>query len=87
MLSKYINNHCSNFFFFSVLFIIALSVFCTVILGTLYHVYQNHLQYKKRKEQETEAAILWHNGQQVQFQDPVLGPTIKVVRSRSVGII
>ncbi|XP_075225876.1 axotactin isoform X2 [Lycorma delicatula] len=66
-----------------VLFIIALSVFCTVILGTLYHVYRNHLQYKKRKEQETEAAILWHNGQQVQFQDPVLGPTIKVVRSRS----
>ncbi|XP_039285775.1 neurexin-4 isoform X2 [Nilaparvata lugens] len=67
-----------------VLFIIALSVFCTVILSTLYHVYCNHLQYKKRKERETEAAILWHNGQQVQFQDPVLvGPSLKVVRSRS----
>ncbi|RZF31871.1 hypothetical protein LSTR_LSTR014199 [Laodelphax striatellus] len=67
-----------------VLFIIALSVFCTVILSTLYHVYCNHLQYKKRRDRETEAAILWHNGQQVQFQDPVLGPSIKVVRSRSV---
>ncbi|RZF36441.1 hypothetical protein LSTR_LSTR009537 [Laodelphax striatellus] len=66
-----------------VLFIIALSVFCTVILSTLYHVYCNHLQYKKRRDRETEAAILWHNGQQVQFQDPVLGPSIKVVRSRS----
>lgn len=69
-----------------VLFIIATSLFCIVILGTLYHVYRNHLQWKKRKEQETAAAILWHNGQQIPpgYQDPVLTPSIKVVRSRSV---
>lgn len=48
----------------------------------------NHLQWKKRKEQETAAAILWHNGQQIPpgYQDPVLNPSIKVVRSRSVSL-
>ncbi|XP_046663141.1 neurexin-4 isoform X3 [Homalodisca vitripennis] len=66
-----------------ILFIIATSLFCIIILGTLYHVWSNHLQWKKRRERRAAQAIKWHNGQQIPpgFTDPV---QVKVVRSRSV---
>ncbi|KAG8270315.1 hypothetical protein J6590_087964 [Homalodisca vitripennis] len=67
-----------------ILFIIATSLFCIIILGTLYHVWSNHLQWKKRRERRAAQAIKWHNGQQIPpgFTDPV---QVKVVRSRSVS--
>lgn len=76
-----------KFCFFSVLFIIATSIFCIVVTGTLYHVYRTHVAYKRRKEAET--TMLWRS-QQIQYQEPpipISPPIAKAVRSRSVSII
>ncbi|XP_054286354.1 axotactin-like isoform X2 [Macrosteles quadrilineatus] len=67
-----------------ILFIIATSLFCIVILGTLWHVWSNHRQWKKRRERRTAQAIKWHNGQQLTPGTAPL-PPLKVVRSRSVS--
>ncbi|XP_073968823.1 axotactin isoform X3 [Rhodnius prolixus] len=67
-----------------VLFIIATSIFCIVVTGTLYHVYRTHVAYKRRKEAET--TMLWRS-QQIQYQEPpipISPPIAKAVRSRSV---
>ncbi|KAI5716611.1 hypothetical protein M8J76_009357 [Diaphorina citri] len=54
----------------TVIFIILLSFFIIAVCSIFYHVYRNHLQWKKRKEEET--TMMWHKGQPVKFQDSVI---------------
>lgn len=61
------------------------SVFFTIIIAVLYHVYRNHLQWKKRKQQEIDADILWQKGQSVQFMEPLMPPTIKITSYQKVS--
>nr|XP_018912970.1 PREDICTED: neurexin-3 isoform X1 [Bemisia tabaci]XP_018912971.1 PREDICTED: neurexin-3 isoform X1 [Bemisia tabaci]XP_018912972.1 PREDICTED: neurexin-3 isoform X1 [Bemisia tabaci] len=68
-----------------VVFIIMTSVFFTIIIAVLYHVYRNHLQWKKRKQQEIDADILWQKGQSVQFMEPLMPPTIKITSYQKIS--
>uniref|UniRef100_A0A8D8Y5X7 Contactin-associated protein-like 2 n=1 Tax=Cacopsylla melanoneura TaxID=428564 RepID=A0A8D8Y5X7_9HEMI len=53
-----------------VIFFVMLSFFVISVSIIFYHVYSNHLEWKKRKEEET--TMMWHKGQPVKFQDSVI---------------
>ncbi|XP_017768097.1 PREDICTED: uncharacterized protein LOC108556443 [Nicrophorus vespilloides] len=51
--------------------VIVLAVlFVVIIIGSYYEVYRNNKQYKKRKEMETDASILWSKEQALKLQEP-----------------
>lgn len=47
------------------------SFFFIILLCCIYEVYRNDKQYRKRKEMETDASILWSKEQAAKLQEPV----------------
>lgn len=54
-----------------IVFITLSSIFVIVLICCLYEVYRTDKQYRKRKEMETDASILWSKEQAAKLQEPI----------------
>lgn len=54
-----------------IVFITLSSIFVVVLICCLYEVYRSDKQYRKRKEMETDASILWSKEQAAKLQEPI----------------
>ncbi|KAG8223988.1 hypothetical protein J437_LFUL012091 [Ladona fulva] len=64
----------------TVVFIVLASIFGMIVFCCLIELYRTHRRFRKKKEMEEDAAMLWHKGQPVKYTDPILSPpNIKMV--------
>ena len=60
----------SESIFVPVIFIVLSSIFSFVVICVIWDVYRTNRNYRRRKEAEQEAELLWHKGPPMMYPEP-----------------